>query len=380
VPAAHDAPTATVVGAGVFGAAVADALARRGWAVTIVEQFSSANARGSSGDRTRLLRHGHGDGPAEADLHYIRSAARGIALWHQIAESEGVELTQRTGLVWLAREPAEVELRVAARLTDAGIAHDRLEVDEVRKLFPDVSVDDLAFGLWEPEAWVIRAGLAVETLMARARRHGAQLILDRAVPAGDGAVQLLAGERRLGSDVVVWACGAWLGRLLPADAPVRPSWQDVLHWSTPPAWRDGPAWFDEREGLYGFPDVDGLGAKAVSHIPGPDFDLERDARSPRAQSVEDMTSYMARRFPALAGSGLLWARVMPYEMTPDHHFVVGRSELGDHTWLLGGGSGHGFKHAPALGEHLADLIEERDTPVAMWAPGPRRAVPAPATT
>ena len=148
---------------------------------------------------------------------------------------------------------------------------------------------------------------------------------------------------------------------------MRASWQDVLHWSAPPGWRDGPAWFDERVGLYGFPDVDGLGIKAVSHVPGPTLDPDRDARVPARAMADEVAAYLARRFPPLAGAGLLWARVMPYEMTPDSHFVAGPADRDGH-WLLGGGSGHAFKHAPALGEHLADLIEGRDAVAPMWRP------------
>ena len=157
----------------------------------------------------------------------------------------------------------------------AGAPYERLTPAETAALFPGMAFDDLAFSLYEPGAAVIRAGAAVDALLARA---GAPVVRDRARPAGPHTVALAGGELR--ADAVVWACGAWLGALWPALAPVRPSWQDVLHWAAPPAWGDGPAWFDERVGLYGFPDVDGLGVKAVSHRPGRAFDLDRDARPP----------------------------------------------------------------------------------------------------
>ncbi len=349
---------AVVVGAGVFGAATADALAGRGWDVTIVEQYAPGNARGSSGDRTRLLRLGHGEFGAEEDLRYIRSAARGIELWRALDE----RLLVPTGLVWLAAGDGGPEDVVAQRMDAAGAPYERLTPAETAALFPEMAVDDLAFSLYEPGAAVIRAGAAVDALLARA---GAPVVRDRARPAGPHTVALTGGELR--ADAVVWACGAWLGALWPALAPVRPSWQDVLHWAAPPAWGDGPAWFDERVGLYGFPDVDGLGVKAVSHRPGRTFDLDRDARAPDPAMAEHVAAYLARRFPPLAGAGLLWARVMPYELTPDAHFVAGPADVDGH-WLLGGGSGHGFKHAPALGEHLADLVEGRAEVVPTWRP------------
>ena len=356
---------AIVVGAGVFGAATADALAARGWDVTVVEQYAPGNARGSSGDRTRLLRLGHGEFGEAEDLHYIRSAARGIELWRALDAESGGGLIAPTGLVWLAAGDGDPEDLVARRMDAAGAPYERLTPAGTAALFPGMAVDDLAFSVFEPGACVIRAGAAVDALL---RRSGARLVLDRAEPAGPGAVRLSDGEER--ADCVVWCCGPWLGALFPALAPVRPSWQDVLHWGAPPAWRDGPAWIDMRAGLYGFPDVDGLGVKAVTHRPGRTLDLERDARVPDASVAAEVAGYLGRRFPALAGAPLLFGRVMPYELTPDGHFLAGPADAGGH-WLLGGGSGHGFKHAPALGEHVADLVEGRAEVVPMWRPGPR---------
>ena len=362
-----DRPSAIVVGAGVFGAAVADALARRGWEVTIVERYAPANARGSSGDRTRLIRAGHGSGPA--DDWYTRSAMRSLELWRALGEERGVELLRRTGLVWFEREDDAEVRAIADGLARAGVEHERLERSELASMFGDLGVDDLAGGLFEPEAAVIRATAAVEALLARAADHGARLVLDHAEPRGPGAVAV--AERELGADAVVWACGAWLGSLFGDEAPVRPAWQDVLHWHCPPEWRDGPAWFDGGADLYGFPDVDGLGVKALAHAPGRTFDPDRDDRRPDDSAIASVADYISRRFPALAGAGVLWARVMPYEVTPDNHFIAGASTARQRHWLIGGGSGHGFKHAPVLGEHLADLVEDRGARIEAFAPGPR---------
>jgi glycine/D-amino acid oxidase-like deaminating enzyme len=57
------------------------------------------------------------------------------------------------------------------------------------------------------------------------------------------------------------------------------------------------------------------------------------------------------------------------------HAILGSCTDADRHWLLGGGSGHGFKHAPALGELLANAIEEKREAPGMLAPGPRAARP-----
>jgi glycine/D-amino acid oxidase-like deaminating enzyme len=72
---------------------------------------------------------------------------------------------------------------------------------------------------------------------------------------------------------------------------------------------------------------------------------------------------MAFRFPGMKDAPLLETRVCQYEQTPDNHFIVDRHPRNEKIWLLGGGSGHGFKHGPALGELVARLLlKEGETP------------------
>ena len=161
--------------------------------------------------------------------------------------------------------------------------------------------------------------------------------------------------------------------MFPGEAPITPTWQDVLHWHVPARWRGAAAWFDEQERLYGFPDVEGLGMKAVTHRPGRPLDLERTPREIDRATIASVSKYLAWRFPELAAAPLLWGRVMHYEMTPDGHFMIGFRPSDDRSLIVGGGSGHGFKHAPSIGRHVADLIEGRASPLAMFALGPRAA-------
>ncbi|MDQ6817913.1 MAG: FAD-dependent oxidoreductase, partial [Actinomycetota bacterium] len=149
--------------------------------------------------------------------------------------------------------------------------------------------------------------------------------------------------------------------------------QDVLHWHTPPRWRSTPAWFDERAQVYGFPDLEGLGYKASTHRPGPALDLDGTSREVDRDAAAAISRYLGRRFPELAEAPLLWGRVMPYEMTPDANFVVGSRPGDERSLIAGGGSGHGFKHAPTIGRHVADLVEGQASPIEMFSLGPRAA-------
>ena len=184
--------------------------------------------------------------------------------------------------------------------TPAGAPFERLTPDATAALFPDMAVDDLAFSLYEPDACVIRAGDGGRGAAARGRPTAARGWCSTARgPPGAGAVALAGGDGARPTPSSGPAA-PWLGALLPALAPVRPSWQDVLHWSAPPGWRDGPAWFDERVGLYGFPDVDGLGHQGGQPHAG--ADARPRARRARARARDGRRGGGVPRAPVPARS------------------------------------------------------------------------------
>jgi sarcosine oxidase len=74
--------------------------------------------------------------------------------------------------------------------------------------------------------------------------------------------------------------------------------------------------------------------------------------------LKRVRKYLAYRFPAMKDAPLIESRVCQYEQTPDSNFIVDRHPRMNNVWLLGGGSGHGFKHGPALGEIAANWILE----------------------
>ena len=334
---------AIVVGAGVFGAATADALAARGWDVTVVEQYAPGNARGSSGDRTRLLRLGHGEFGEAQDLHYIRSAARGIELWRALGRGVGrrADRADRPGVAGAGDGGLE-DAASRARMDAAGAPYERITPAETAALFPGMTVDDLAFALYEPGACVIRASAAVDALLRRAGARRA--VLDRAEPAGPRAVR--AGRRRAPGRLRRLGCGAWLGALFRARRRCGRRGRTSCTGARRRRGATGPAWVDEqRRPATGSPTSTGSGSRRSATGPGR-RSTSTATRACRTRPWSPRSpAYLARRFPPLAGTGLLWGRVMAYEMTPDGHFVAGPAGVDGH-WLLGGGSGHGFKHAP----------------------------------
>jgi sarcosine oxidase len=351
-------PAALVIGAGVFGASVADRLARDGWQVTLVERFEPGHPRAESGGETRLMRCSHG-----ANDFYTRSARRSLELWRELGGGVLVE----SGLVWFARREDGWEADSERVLRAEGIPFERLSPGEGQRLFPSLAVDDLAFVLHEPEAGVLRAADAVRALVRRAVAAGAQLVTGTAQPQGAGAA---VDGRVLEADAVVWACGGWLARLFPRLLPLRVTFQQLVLFEAPPHW-SGPGWVDFDAAFYGHAFVDPHGVKVAPDMDGIDVAPDERPHEATTEAIQQARDYLAHRFPLLSGAQVASAPGCHYSLTPDGEFLFGRHPEYDGVWLLGGGSGHGFKHGPALAEYVEGLLEGREEPEPAFALGAR---------
>jgi sarcosine oxidase len=358
-------PSALVIGAGVFGASVADRLARERWEVTLVDRFEPGHARAESGGETRLIRCCHGP-----DDYYARSARRATELWRELGEGVLVE----SGATWFARREDGWEADGERVLKAAGIPVERLSPAECARLFPSVAVDDLAFVLHEPEAGVLRAADGVRALVARARGAGARVAIGEARPDGK-RVRLTApaGEaasHTLEADVVIWACGAWLGRLFAELVQMRVTFQQLVLFEAPPAW-DGPGWVDFDAAFYGHARVERIGFKVGPDMDGVEVDPDIRPLEATAEGIAVARAYLAHRFPALAEAPVASAPGCHYGLTPDGHFLFAEHPEHRGVWLLGGGSGHGYKHGPALAEHVSAVLAGAARPEPRFALGER---------
>jgi glycine/D-amino acid oxidase-like deaminating enzyme len=356
-----------VVGAGTFGASLAWRLARAGERVTLVDQFEPGDARATSGGETRLIRCSHGPG---AD--YTAMARRARTLWRELEEETGEDLLVECGMAWFAHGERGWEADSAATLAAQGIPVERLAPEEAARRYPSLGIDDLAWVLLEPEAGVVRAQRAVRALARAAAAHGARVLRERAVPDGAGA--RLDDGTHLEGDAVVWACGGWLRDLFPGVVELRVTCQELVFLDGGPAWAGPgvPAWVDYDRAMYGTPDLDGLGVKVALDTEGPA--LDPDAELPAGGATEAaVRAYVAGRFPALADAPLREIRCCRYELSADSHFVAAPHPSQPGAWLLGGGSGHGFKHGPAMAERVAAALRGEAPLPPHFAAGPRAA-------
>jgi glycine/D-amino acid oxidase-like deaminating enzyme len=121
--------------------------------------------------------------------------------------------------------------------------------------------------------------------------------------------------------------------------------------------------------MYGIPGNQGRGFKVADDTRGPEFDPTSGERTVTAEGLKSVRDYIGFRFPALKDAPLLESRVCQYENTPDDNFIIDRHPRRENVWLLGGGSGHGFKHGPALGEMMAGLVLEHKDAEAVFRLG-----------
>jgi sarcosine oxidase len=347
--------SAVVVGAGIFGTSLAHRLALGGWQVTLYERHEPGHAKAASGGESRLIRYAHG-----ADAWYARSAWRARELWRELEAETGRELLVESGIAWFARSTDGWEAESERVLRAAEIPVERLEPDTGRELFPSFEPGDLEFILWEPHAGVLRARDATIATAEAAQRAGVRLLHETAEPSG------------VEGDIVVWACGAWLPALF--ELPIRVTKQDVLFfraegWETPGI----PAWVEYDRAIYGLGDLDGKGVKVAPDAEGPEFDPEDGERVASAETEARARAYLADRFPGLRDAPLSGFTVCQYALTPDTNFVLAQR---DGVWILGGGSGHGFKHGPALAEYAARVVTGEEEPIERFGLGPRTRGPS----
>jgi glycine/D-amino acid oxidase-like deaminating enzyme len=348
--------TAVVAGAGAAGVFSALALRRRGVAVSLLDPSEPGHLVGASCGYHRILRSSHG-----SDDFYTAWSRSARARWRELEEETGAQLLVESGFVALASDRDDRwEAATADTLRRLEIPHAIITPDELAQRLPAVDLDGIAYGLWEPEGGFLHARRAVIVAAQRFLDLGGTVIRAR-IGTDSGERPTLDGHP-LEADVVVCACGAWMGALFPRTLlpMLRVVRQDAIL-VAPPAGSTAydaerfPSFMDRGYPAYGVPATAGLGFKAAIVWSDLAIDLDADDRLVSPVTLSATRRYLAIRFPALARQPVVGQEIGAIAQTPDANFVVAPHPEHRSTLLVGGDSGHLFKHAPTLGEHVADL-------------------------
>jgi monomeric sarcosine oxidase len=351
-----------VVGAGVFGSWTAYQLGRSGKRVVLIDAFGTGNSRSSSGDESRIIRMGYG-----ADEIYTRSGLRSLQLWKEIFARINQPLFYQTGVLWLAHEDDPYPVKTAETLEKIGIPFEKLTTSEVGRRYPQIGLERISWGMLEPQSGVLVARRAVQAVVSEAIKNGVEYLQD-AVKAPDGSGSLngitTTSGRRISAGSFVFACGPWLPKIFPgllADR-LHPTRQEVFYFGTPAGTQSFtstalPTWIDFKDEAYGLPDLEGRGIKIAIDRHGSEFDPDTGDRIVTSEGLAEVRQMLARRLPALKDAPVMEARVCQYENTSSGDFLIDRHPDFNNVWLVGGGSGHGFKHGPVVGEYVAARVE-----------------------
>jgi sarcosine oxidase len=352
-----------VVGAGVFGSWTANFLQRAGRCVLLLDAYAPGNSRASSGGESRIIRMGYG-----ADEIYTRWSMQSLPLWLELQERIGATIFHRTGVLWLAPGGNEYLTQTLATYEKTGVVFETLRATDIARKYPQIAVGSDVFGALELNSGSLMARRAVEHVAADAVKRGAEYRAELVeTPAGRGrleSVRTRNGEN-FSADAYVFACGSWLPKVFPAllGDLIFPTRQEVFFFGLPPGdLRFSPpalpTFIDHISEFYGMPDLEGRGIKVASDEHGPRADPDTQERVVTPEKISQARAYLATRFPALKNAPLVETRVFQYENTSSGDFLIDRHPDFENVWIAGGGSGHGFKHGPALGEYVAERINK----------------------
>jgi glycine/D-amino acid oxidase-like deaminating enzyme len=359
-----------VIGAGAFGGWTALELIRRGARVTLVDAWGPGHVRASSGGETRIIRAGYG-----SRAIYTKMAARALARWRGHDARFDRHFYKKTGALWLLGKDDAF-----GRATFDALRAERVEIDEIpladaRRRYGQINFTGIRSVLFEPDAGFLLARRACEHVVERVVVEGGQYLQAAvASPIRLKRANLnqvtLSGGKVLEADAFVFACGPWLGTMFPdvVGRNITPTRQDVFYFGTPAGDArfsdDGlPVWVDlSTQAMYGVPGNANRGLKIADDTSGPVFDPTTGDRNITPARAKAIRAFVARRFPALAKAPMIGSEVCQYEATPDSHYIIDRHPAASNVWIAGGGSGHGFKMGPVIGEMVASLISGKAEP------------------
>ena len=350
-----------IVGAGVFGAWTAHHLLRQGYRVTLIDAVGPAHSRASSGGESRLIRAAYG-----RDSIYTRMARDSLPEWKRLSDTAGLPIFIPCGILFFFPSEEPYARETLAAHQELGLSTLALTQAELTRRFPAFDFDGVELGLYEPDFGILLARRAVQILVAEFVRAGGTYLTGLVQPPSAAEERLqeirLSSGENIAADHFVFAAGPWLPKLFPEviGPRIRVTRQEVFYFAPPDG--DGrfapnamPGWADFNSGdmFYGMPDIEGRGVKLAFDLHGMEVDPETQDRRSSQGELDKVIAYRDRRFPLLRAAPLTGAEVCQYENTSNGDFVIDRHPGFDNVWIAGGGSGHGFKHGPAVGEYLA---------------------------
>jgi len=353
-----------VAGAGAFGGWTALYLLRAGFRVTLIDAWGGGNSRSSSGDETRVIRSTYG-----ANALYFDLNVRALELWQSHQRDWGLQLFFPAGVLWFCHREKEPMIEDSLPFMQRhGLEYRYLSTAEAKKQYPHIFVDDLAHLVLDPHGGYLKAREGAIAVQEAFVREGGEYLQARVKPGKIQNQRMFGIELEDGQilegETFVFACGSWLKTLFPyiLEDFIQCTRQEAYYLGVPSAFAGQfdkmPVWIDAdgADYYYGIPGNARRGFKVGVDRRGAAFDPTYGDRILNPDVLAHARAFMAHRFPALKNAPLVENRVCHYGNSPDGNFLLDVHPEASNCWMMGGGSGHGYKHGPALGEKAAAII------------------------
>ena len=350
-----------VVGAGVFGSWTAHHLQNAGHQVTLIDAWGASHSRASSGGESRLTRAGYGK-----DAVYTRMAWDSLPQWQSLSAVAGLPTLIQNGVVFFSAVEDDYFRGSIDVHRQLGLPIERMDRAALQRRFPMIDFEGIEVGLFEPKFGAFMARRSVQTLVDRFVRAGGEYRLGAAVPVQASGTELqgikLQSGETISADRFVFALGPWLPKIFPnvLGKKIFATRQEVFYFAPPAGSQDYlpahmPGWADFNAGdiFYGFPDLENRGVKFANDKHGVPVDPDTQDRRPTQAAIDEITAFRDRRFPGLRGAPLIGSEVCQYENSSNGDFLIDMHPSLSNVLLVGGGSGHGFKHGPEVGRYAA---------------------------
>lgn len=353
-----------VIGAGAFGGWSALHLLRHGFKVTLIDCWGAGNSRSSSGDETRVIRSTYGNNEMYFDMN-----VRALQLWKENEIKFNKKLFYNTGVLWLCYQEKNPMIDDSISFSKKhAMEYQHLSASELKNKFDVLNSADLHHAFYDPYGGYLKARESCEAVKEAFVNEGGDYVEAYVKPGNIASEKLqsisFSSGEKVEADLYLFACGAWLHSIFPdvLGEVITCSRQEVYYFGAPAGketlFKNFPVWVDVdgEDFYYGIPTHSNRGFKIGVDRRGARFDPSFDDRVISPAVLEKARTFIAHRFPDLKDSPLLEGRVCPYENSPDGNFIFDRHPKASNVIFLGGGSGHGFKHSPALGELVAEVL------------------------
>jgi sarcosine oxidase len=360
-----------VAGLGGMGSSAAYHLAGRGKHVLGLERYTPAHDKGSSHGQSRIIRLAYSEDPA-----YVPLVLRAYELWERLERETGEDLMTLTGGLMIGPPGTRFfeGSKQSAEMYD--LPYEVLDAAELKIRYPVFEPTPDTVALFEEKAGFLKPEASVEAHLDRAASLGADLRFGEEIlswePTESG-VRVETASGTYEAERLVVSAGAWAPNLLADLVLPLEVTRQLLFWFDPkggiePFLPDRfPIFIWEPEdgnSFYAIPAHDGPGGGvkvAFFRADGKPADPETIDREVHDEEVEFIRSYLARYVPDLDGD-FLYAKTCMYTNTPDGHFVISAHPRYPQIAIAAGFSGHGYKFCSVVGEILADLATDGETP------------------